>query len=324
MFRSDAGRLAIVHQRCAGHLTTRVTARINWCACSRVVLAATAVALLSIAVVVAYAMLLSAEGRSASTLCLLAVLLAATLSSIAGFAFSAVCGVMLLQIMSDPIQVVEVMIVCSIAIQSVSVAVLWRDIDWRRLVIFLAGGVIGLPIGVWLLLHLEQLWFKEAIGGLLIAYAAFRLLRRPWVVRSNSSLADACIGFLGGITGGLAGFPGAAVTIWCTLVIWDLCHSAGVVEIGFDFHAVDFAVGCTYYKYMNGRRRCRLLVVAEAIGAGRSGLYRAGSGSCRPSPSTANCGPPTTASERILCGPADHFPARRGRRARRHGRSRGV
>ena len=230
MFRSDAGRLAIIHQRCAGHLTTRVTARINWCACSRVVLAATAVALLSIAAVVAYAMLLSAEGISASTLCLLAVLLAATLSSIAGFAFSAVCGVMLLQIMSDPIQVVEVMIVCSIAIQSVSVAVLWRDIDWRRLVIFLAGGVIGLPIGVWLLLHLEQLWFKEAIGGLLIAYAAFRLLRRPWVVRSNSSLADACIGFLGGITGGLAGFPGAAVTIWCSVRNWDKRRQRGIYQ----------------------------------------------------------------------------------------------
>ena len=35
------------------------------------------------------------------------------------------------------------------------------------------------------------------------------------------------------------------------LVVWDLCHSIGVVEIAFDLHAIDFAVGCTY-KYLNG------------------------------------------------------------------------
>ena len=54
-------------------------------------------------------------------------------------------------------------------------------------------------------------------------------------------------------SGFLADLPGitAAIHDAGALVVWDLCHSAGSVEIALDDADVDFAAGCTY-KYLNG------------------------------------------------------------------------
>ena len=188
------------------------------------------VGVLGLGFLVAEGAVLSAQGTQGIAVALIAVFVAATVSSIAGFAFSALCGALLFHVIDSPVYAVNVMIVCSIAIQLLSVAALWRSIDWRSLPIFLTGGVLGVPAGVYLLLHLPTGAYRSVIGGLLIAYGGYLLLRWPtWSLRMGP-LSDACAGFLGGVTGGLAGFPGAFVTIWCGLKGWDKARQRGVYQ----------------------------------------------------------------------------------------------
>ncbi len=170
---------------------------------------------------------LFAAGAGAAAM--IAVLLAATVSSIAGFAFSAVCAVMLLPLMQEPVQVVRVLLLSSIAIQSLSVWALRSSVDWRALLPFLAGGLIGLPGGTYLLLHIEPSAYARLMGISLILYGAYMLFRKPVILRSRP-FHDVLVGVAGGVTGGLAAFPGAFVTIWCGMKGWDKTHQRGVYQ----------------------------------------------------------------------------------------------
>ena len=193
-------------------------------------LATVIVTVLGIGFLIAESTALSVQGMGGVGIVIITILVASTVSSIAGFAFSALCGALLFHLIDDPIYVVEVMIVCSIAIQLLSVATLWRSIDWLSLPVFLAGGVFGVPAGVYLLLHLPTSAYRDVIGALLVAYGGYMLLRPATSSLRVGSSLDACVGFLGGVTGGLAGFPGAFVTIWCGLKGWDKARQRGVFQ----------------------------------------------------------------------------------------------
>jgi uncharacterized membrane protein YfcA len=149
-----------------------------------------------------------------------AVALASVVSSIAGFAFSAVAGALLFHLMPDPVLAVQIMMVCSIANQAAMTWSLRSDVQGRSLGVFLIGGLLGLPLGVWLLLHANHAAYVRALGAFLLAYGIWMLLRRPVTLR-QSPVLDFAIGWLGGVTGGAAAFPGAPVTIWCGFKGWD-------------------------------------------------------------------------------------------------------
>lgn len=118
-----------------------------------------------------------------------------------------------------------------IGIQAYSVACLWRSIQWERCRPFLAGGVAAFPCGIALLLHLQSRTYMFGMGVGLVCYGLYMLVRRPARLRSGPRpMADALAGALGGITGPLAAFPGAGVTIWCGMRGWDKVAQRAVYQ----------------------------------------------------------------------------------------------
>ena len=148
------------------------------------------------------------------------VFVAALVSSVAGFAFSALAGAALLTVLGDPIRAVAVMVSCSIAMQAYCVWSLRASIEWRSLVPFLAGGALTVPMGVWLLVHTPLEAFALVLGSFLTLYGVYMLARRESPLLRGDWRMDALAGALGGIAGGFAGFPGSFVTIWCGLRGW--------------------------------------------------------------------------------------------------------
>jgi uncharacterized membrane protein YfcA len=180
---------------------------------------------------VAYAAMLAATDPAHISLWVMAaIFMAALTSSIAGFAFSAICGAMLFHLLRDPIHVVGIMMVCSIAGQGMMVWSVRREICWRSLLPFLAGAAIGLPLGVHLLVQSRPGFYMPIIGSLLVIYATFMVFRRPMVLQRQHVLWDGCVGFLGGNHGGAAAFPGAFVTIWCSFKGWSKERQRGLYQ----------------------------------------------------------------------------------------------
>jgi len=92
-----------------------------------------------------------------------------------------------------------------------------RGFEVKALLPFLVGGLLGLPLGLWLLPRIDAVLFRAFVGGLLALWCPVMLFsgRLPRV--GGGSAGDALAGAVGGLMGPLGGFTGAVPTLWCTL-----------------------------------------------------------------------------------------------------------
>ena len=97
-----------------------------------------------------------------------------------------------------------------------------REFHWKTLEPFIIGGLMGIPMGVYVMPHLNMDWFKFGLGCLLVLWCPAMLLsaRLPRITLGGgllARLADGVAGVIGGFMGGVGGFSGTLPTLWCTL-----------------------------------------------------------------------------------------------------------
>jgi uncharacterized protein len=155
----------------------------------------------------------------------------AFVSGLAVFAFSAVAGAVLLHIY-PPLEAVPLMMACSVGVQAGNLWALRRSVQWKGSMVLIAGGLLGVPIAVYLLQNVDTRTFRTGFGAVVALYAGYSLFRPAlsYLRQMESPGRNALVGFGGGLIGGLTGMPGALPTIWCDMHGVPKAQQRGLVQ----------------------------------------------------------------------------------------------
>ncbi len=155
-------------------------------------------------------------------------LLAGFVNGLSGTGYALISLGLWLHAMS-PTTAAPLVALCSVVGHVQSLPAIWHGVRWPRLWPFLLAGLVGVPIGTALLSHIQVQPLKLGVGLVLIFYCAWMsFVRRPPIVHGGGRIADAGVGFLGGLLGGMASVCGPPPAIWAQLRGWDMHEQRGV------------------------------------------------------------------------------------------------
>jgi len=148
----------------------------------------------------------------------------------AGFAFVLAASSIWLHVL-DPVHTAILALACSTLMQLGTIWPLMPHVKIERLWPFAVPGLIGIPLGVWLLTRTDPSLMRISLGGFLTIFGLYALFapRLP-VVRGGGRVADAAIGFAGGVLGGIGGYSGVLPTIWTQLRGWNKIEARALYQ----------------------------------------------------------------------------------------------
>jgi len=153
-------------------------------------------------------------------LVLLIVFVATIIRSTFGFGESLVAVPLLILFL--PVEIaVPLSVLISIFIAFVVILQDHSEIHFRSAIWLILFAILGIPVGLWLLVHGDEIVVKPALGLLIVLYSIYSL-----AVKSRASLVDDHMpwmflcGFLSGVFGGAYGINGPPLVVYGNMRGW--------------------------------------------------------------------------------------------------------
>ena len=141
-------------------------------------------------------------------------------SGLSGFG-TGLAGMPLWLLAVHPVVAAQLAALSAVISQAQTLGTVRHSLSWHHLGPITLAGLIGVPIGVWLLPSIPVSVFKLSIGCTLIIFCLFLLVvPADWRFKVRNRPIELIMGFVGGFMGGLTGVPGPPVIMWGTLQSW--------------------------------------------------------------------------------------------------------
>jgi uncharacterized protein len=158
-----------------------------------------------------------------------ACLLGAVVTGIAGFAFGLVASAIWLHIIS-PAQSAPLIAAFAIVIQGATLWKLRHAMQMSRLLPFVIGGAIGIPVGAAALNWASAAQMRAFIGSALVLFSVYSLARPKLPAVKGGAIADGAVGLLSGAFAGSTGLAGIPVIVWAALRQWSKDEQRAVFQ----------------------------------------------------------------------------------------------
>ena len=114
----------------------------------------------------------------------------------------------------EPTHAIPLNVVTSLFISGVPIYKLRKKLDFSKLKQFAIFGVVGIPIGMYLLVISDPSKLKFSIGILLVIYALLMLKISSFSINVNNKSMNNLVGFISGVIGGLTALLGIIPVAW--------------------------------------------------------------------------------------------------------------